>query len=322
MKILITGAAGFIGSHLSEYYLKEGVDVYGIDNFDDFYPLAVKLKNIEPFINYANFHFTELDITDYNQFNKLNNISFDIVFHLAAKAGVRPSIEAPQKYLNTNVTGTLNILEYMRANSCKKLVFASSSSVYGNCKTIPFAEHTLTDEPISPYAFSKKSCELLNYNYHHLYGIDILNLRFFTVYGPKQRPDLAIHKFIKKIANNEPIEMYGDGLSARDYTFIDDTINGVVKAGEYILKNEGVYDTINLGNSTPVKLADLISAIEKIVDKKISVIKKEMQEGDVDITYADIDKAHIMLGYSPKTKLEDGLKKFYNWYMAESTITV
>lgn len=322
MKILITGAAGFIGSHLSEYYLNDGVDVYGIDNFDDFYPLAVKLKNIESFKNHPNFHFAELDITDYDQFSKLNNLSFDIVFHLAAKAGVRPSIEAPQKYLNTNVIGTLNVLEYMRACNCKKLVFASSSSVYGNCRTIPFVEHALTNEPISPYAFSKKSCELLNYNYHHLYNIDVLNLRFFTVYGPKQRPDLAIHKFIKKIANDEPIEMYGDGLSARDYTFVDDTISGVVKAGEYILKNESVYDTINLGNSAPVKLADLIGAIEKVVDKKVIVVKKEMQEGDVDITYADISKAYIMLGYEPKTKLEEGLKKFYNWYLAETAVAI
>ncbi|MBS1689454.1 MAG: GDP-mannose 4,6-dehydratase [Bacteroidetes bacterium] len=321
MKILITGVAGFIGSHLAEYYLRAGNEVYGVDNFDDFYPLAVKLKNIEPLKANSNFHFFEIDITEYSQFSKLEDRSFDLIVHLAAKAGVRPSIEAPQKYLRTNVTGTLNILEYMRATKCNKLVFASSSSVYGNCKTIPFAESTLTDEPISPYAFSKKSCELLNYNYHHLYNLDILNLRFFTVYGPRQRPDLAIHKFMKKIMNGEPIEMYGDGLSARDYTFIDDTINGIVKAGTYVLNNNGVYDTINLGNSSPVQLSNLISAIEKVTNKKAEVVVKGMQEGDVDITYADISKAKEVIGYDPQTKLEAGLKKFYDWYVMNNAVT-
>jgi len=321
MKILITGVAGFIGSHLAEYYLSTGNEVYGIDNFDDFYPLAIKLKNIQPLKANSNFHFFEIDITEYNQFSRLEGETFDLIIHLAAKAGVRPSIEAPQKYLKTNVTGTLNILEYMRSAKCNKLVFASSSSVYGNCKVIPFAENTLTDEPISPYAFSKKSCELLNYNYHHLYNLDILNLRFFTVYGPRQRPDLAIHKFMRKIMNGEPIEMYGDGLSARDYTFIDDTINGIVKAGTYVLNNTGVYDTINLGNSSPVQLSDLINAIEKVTNRKAEVIIKEMQEGDVDITYADISKAKEVIDYDPQTKLEAGLKKFYDWYVMNNAVT-
>lgn len=322
MKILITGVAGFIGSHLAAHYLQAGVEVYGIDNFDDFYPLAVKMRNIQAFMSKKNFHFIELDITEYKQFDKLEGNWFDVVFHLAAKAGVRPSIEAPNRYLNTNVGGTLNILEYMRTNKCNKLIFASSSSVYGNSKVIPFVEDTRTDEPISPYAFSKKSCELLNYNYHHLYNIDVLNLRFFTVYGPGQRPDLAIHKFIKKIENNEHIEMYGDGLSARDYTFIDDTISGVVKAGEYILNNDAVYETVNLGNSSPVQLTDLIAAIEKVVGKKVQIVKNKMQEGDVDITYADITKAKRMLEYNPQTNLEDGLKVFYDWYINKSNVTV
>ncbi|MGN6567676.1 MAG: GDP-mannose 4,6-dehydratase [Flavipsychrobacter sp.] len=322
MKILITGVAGFIGSHLAEYYLKGDTEVYGIDNFDDFYPLSIKLKNIEACKSNRNFHFHELDITDFNQFSKLEDTKFDIIFHLAAKAGVRPSIEAPQKYLSTNVSGTMNILEYMRNTNCKKLVFASSSSVYGNCKTIPFVEDALTDEPISPYAFSKKSCELLNYNYHHLYNIDILNLRFFTVYGPRQRPDLAIHKFMKRILNEQPIEMYGDGSTARDYTFIDDTINGIVKAGEYLLNHNEVYDTINLGNSSPVQLSDLIKAIEAVTGKNAQIIVKNMQDGDVDITYADINKAKEVIGYDPQTKLEVGLKKFYDWYVMINAVTV
>lgn len=314
MKVLITGAAGFIGSHLADKLLAMGNEVHGIDNFDNFYGRDIKTSNIAGANSKSNFHFYEMDITNKNDFSALNNERFDIIFHLAAKAGVRPSIEAPEKYIETNINGTLHVLEYMRASNSSKLVFASSSSVYGNCKTIPFSEDVSVDEPISPYAFTKKSCELLNYNYHHLYNLDIVNLRFFTVYGPRQRPDLAIHKFLNKISNGQPIEIFGDGSTARDYTYIEDIISGVVKAGEYVQKNDKVYEIINLGNHTPVKLCDLIAEYRAVLGTDFPTVTKGMQDGDVDITYANIDKAGRLLGYHPGTTFPDGLKKFVQWY--------
>jgi UDP-glucuronate 4-epimerase len=316
MKVLITGVAGFIGSHLAERLLESGNEVYGVDNFDHFYSKDTKLKNLAIALKSPNFHFFEFDITKSDSFSVFNNEQFSVVFHLAAKAGVRPSIEAPEQYINTNITGTLHILEYMRSSKSSKLVFASSSSIYGNCKVIPFDEEVSVNEPISSYAFTKKSCELLNYNYHHLYNIDIVNLRFFTVYGPRQRPDLAIHKFLNKIKNNQPIEIFGDGTTSRDYTFIDDIISGVISAGEFVLSNTNVYEIINLGNHTPVKLIDLIATYRRLLKIDFQTIHKGMQEGDVDITYANIDKAKKILGYQPTTTFEEGLKKFIEWHNA------
>lgn len=314
MKVLITGAAGFIGSHLTDTLLAAGHEVYGVDNFDDFYSKDIKLGNIAEAGKNPDFHFLELDIRNQKDFNALGNQHFDVVYHLAAKAGVRPSIEAPEKYIETNITGTLHVLEYMRASKSTKLAFASSSSVYGNCTIIPFSEDNPVDEPISPYAFTKKSCELLNFNYHHLYNIDVINLRFFTVFGPRQRPDLAIHKFLNKIKNDQPIEVFGDGSTSRDYTFIEDIISGVVRAGEYLMKNDKVYETVNLGNHTPVKLSELITKYRNILGFDFKTVNKGMQEGDVDITYANIDKAHKLLGYQPTTSFDDGLKKFVDWH--------
>ncbi len=318
MKVLITGVAGFIGSHLAEKLLESGNEVVGVDNFDGFYNKDIKLKNLSTALSNPNFHFLEFDITNKDSFKIFNNQKFSIVFHLAAKAGVRPSIEAPEQYIKTNINGTLHILEYMRSSGSSKLVFASSSSIYGNCKVIPFDENVAVNEPISPYAFTKKSCELLNYNYHHLYNIDIVNLRFFTVYGPRQRPDLAIHKFLNKIKNKQPIEIFGDGTTSRDYTFIDDIISGVISAGEFILRNQQVYEIINLGNHTPVKLIDLIATYRRLLKVDFQIIHKGMQEGDVDITYANIDKAKRLLGYQPTTTFEEGLKKFIDWHNALS----
>ena len=238
----------------------------------------------------------------------------DTVIHLAAKAGVLPSLKDAESYIQTNITGTNHILELMKERGISKMLFASSSSVYGNNASIPFSEDDATNEPISPYAFTKRACELMNYSYHHLYKLDILNLRLFTVYGPRQRPDLAIHKFIKLIDRNEGITMYGDGSTARDYTYVGDTVQGFVKALEYIHSTTGIYNTVNLGNHNPVKLNHLIATIGSVMGKTPNIKTLPMQPGDVQITYANIDKAKALFGYEPNTNLETGLTRFIEWY--------
>lgn len=313
MKVLITGAAGFIGSHLSEKLLKLGHQVVGMDNFDPFYARNIKEDNLKSALQNPLFTFHELDITLASDFDKWPD-KIDVVVHLAAKAGVRPSIENPEAYLKTNIIGTLNILEYMRKIDCNNLVFASSSSVYGNNTKIPFEESDSTDHPISPYAASKKSCELLIYNYHKLYQFNCINLRFFTVFGPRQRPDLAIHKFVKKISSNEPIEVYGQGDTARDYTFVDDTINGIEESINYIHTNQNIFETINLGNNTPISLKVLIQKIETHLGTKAKLNFQPMQDGDVDITFSSIEKAKKLLDYNPSTSMDEGLEKFITWY--------
>ena len=313
MRILITGAAGFIGSHLSEKLLNSGHQIIGIDNFDAFYNRNIKEDNLKVALQNPLFSFYELDITNSSDFDKWP-VKIDVVVHLAAKAGVRPSIENPEAYLKTNILGTLNVLEYMRKTGCQNLVFASSSSVYGNNTKIPFEESDTTDHPISPYAASKKSCELLIYNYHKLYQLNCINLRFFTVFGPRQRPDLAIHKFVKKISANEPIEVYGQGDSARDYTFVEDTISGIVESINYIHSNQNVFETINLGNNSPISLKVLIQKIETHLGKKAKLNFQPMQDGDVDITFSSIEKAKILLNYNPETSIDEGLEKFISWY--------
>lgn len=318
MKTLITGVAGFIGSHLSEKLLSLGHEVVGIDNFDNFYTREIKERNLQASLLNSNFTFYELDISKSANLEILESNQFELIVHIAAKAGVRPSIENPELYIENNMVGTLNMLELMRKINCKKMVFASSSSVYGNNIKTPFDEEDNTDHQISPYAVSKKSCELLNYSYHKLYDFDIVNLRFFTVYGPRQRPDLAIHKFVKKMSNEEPIEVFGDGNSARDYTFISDTISGIVGAINYLKTHDKIYEIINLGNNTPITLKSLIDKIEASLNCKANLLHKPMQEGDVDITYACIEKAGKLLNYSPKTSLEEGLREFINWYRTEN----
>ncbi|MBA9076983.1 GDP-mannose 4,6-dehydratase [Rufibacter quisquiliarum] len=312
-KVLITGAAGFIGSHLSERLLQTGVHVIGVDNFDSFYDRSIKERNLAVLKEYKNFSFIEMDLRVASSFNTLPT-TLDAVIHLAAKAGVLPSIKDPNGYLEANLAGTMNLLEFMRQHEIKKYVFASSSSVYGNNKIIPFSEADAVDNPISPYAFSKKSGELLNHTYHHLYKIDTVNLRFFTVFGPRQRPDLAIHKFFKLIYNNQPVTLYGDGSTARDYTFVQDTVTGIVAALRFVMEKEGVFETFNLGNNSPVSLIDLINTIYQVIGKEPNIQYMPMQPGDVDITYANIEKAKVMLGYNPKTTLLDGLKAFKEWY--------
>lgn len=324
MNILVSGAAGFIGSHLCEKLLDKGNRVTGIDNFDNLYSRDIKEENLQNLLLHPNFIFNEINLENFNDLITLES-SFDCVLHLAAKAGVLPSIKDPSGYLTTNVMGTQNLLDFMKMRGISKLVFASSSSVYGNNKTIPFKESDPVDQPISPYAFSKKSCELLNHTYHHLFNIDVINLRFFTVYGPRQRPDLAIHKFFKLIYSGQAITIYGDGSTARDYTYVSDTVQGIVNAVDYITNSTNVFEVINLGNHSPVKLTDLVSSIYSVTERQPNLIYIPMQPGDVDYTYADITKAENLLNYFPKTSLRQGLQKFDDWFKQKihnNTITI
>ena len=316
--IVITGCAGFIGSHVCELLLKYGYTVIGVDNFDNFYPKEIKEKNLSGFINHPGFKFYNIDIT--NGLNEIKESGIAAVIHLAAKAGVRPSIQDPLGYILTNIIGTQKVHEFMMANAIKKLVFASSSSVYGNNKKIPFSETDSVDNPISPYAFTKKAGELMNYTFHLLNKVDIINLRFFTVYGPRQRPDLAINKFVKKVLNEEPLVLFGNGDTARDYTYIDDTVAGIYAALQFCLANENVYETVNLGNNQPVKLNDLVHNVYTLLNKEKKLIYEVMQPGDVDITFADIDKAAQLFNYRPTTDITTGLSKYIDWYKSEGPI--
>lgn len=316
MRILVTGAAGFIGSHLTEQLLNMGHSVIGIDNFDPFYDRKIKERNIATAETHPQFNLIEGDILDIDKhIDAIGKI--DVVYHLAAKAGVQPSLKDPAGYMRTNIQGTLAILEWMRQQGCTKLIFASSSSVYGNTNKIPFQESDVCNQPVSPYAFSKVSAEMLNYNYHHLFGFSIVNLRFFTVYGPRQRPDLAIHKFVKRLVNSQPIDMYGNGETARDYTFIADTVNGLVNSLDYIVTHPGIFEIINLGNNHPVPLKEMIRGIEDAVGSKFIINQMEKQPGDVDITYASVEKAKTLLNYNPSIKFEDGVAIFLEWLKKE-----
>lgn len=314
MNILVTGGAGFIGSHLCEKLIDLGQRVICIDNFDDFYNPETKESNIKNLINHPNYKLYRDDIceaTKIDQIFSTNNI--DIVIHLAARAGVRPSINLPKLYEKVNVSGTINILDACKKYRIKKLIFASSSSVYGANTKVPFSENDKVDTPISPYGATKKAGELICYTYHHLYDISIICFRFFTVYGPRQRPEMAIHKFTRNIIEGKLIEIFGNGTSSRDYTYIDDIISAIIKS---IDKISG-YEIINLGNSRPVKLLELIKVIEKITRKKSILKYAAPQPGDVFTTYADIRKAKKMIKYNPKISLEEGIDKFVNWYKKE-----
>lgn len=319
MRILLTGCAGFIGSHTCEKLLANGFTVIGVDNFSSFYNRSIKEKNLTQFRNHPNFTFRELDLRDVELLKSTLNDSVDLVVHLAAKAGVRPSILNPSDYIDVNIRGTQNLLQWMVDTNCKKLFFASSSSVYGNNKNgEPVKEGHFDLQPISPYAFTKRSGELMNYTYHHLYNVDVINARFFTVYGPRQRPDLAIHKFVDLISKGQPIHMYGNGDSARDYTFVEDTVKGIYNGVQYLLKNDNVVETVNLGNSTPVPLLTLIKTIYKQLGKDENIIQQGMQDGDVNLTFADISKAKDLLGYQPSVKFEDGIARFIEWYRQQN----
>lgn len=310
-KVLITGAAGFIGSHLCERLLSEGNNVVGLDNFDAFYSREVKEANIASALSNENFKLVEGDIRDADCIAGIfEKEAIDIIVHLAAKAGVRPSIEDPVAYQDVNVNGTVLMLEAAKKFGVKKFVFASSSSVYGNNKKVPFSENDNVDFPISPYAATKKAGELICHTYSHLYDIDMTCLRFFTVYGPRQRPDLAIHKFVKLIEAGEAIPVFGDGSMRRDFTYIDDIMDGVIAA----MKNCNGYEIYNLGESRPVRLDDLIGEIEVALGKKAVINRLPEQPGDVKQTYADVAKAKEKLGYDPKTEISDGLARFVEWF--------
>ena len=311
MNILITGGAGFIGSHLSEKIIGLGHRVVCIDNFNDYYNPAIKEYNLKDIIDNKDFILHRTDIMDKNAVRKIflaHNI--DIVIHLAARAGVRPSLSRTVLYERVNVEGTINLLECCRERSINRFIFASSSSVYGGNKKVPFSETDKVDFPVSPYAATKKSGELMCYTYHHLYDISIFAFRFFTVYGPRQRPEMAIHKFTRKILNGDPIEVYGDGSSSRDYTYIDDIVNGIIGSLDLV----SGYEIINLGNSYPVKLSDLIKLIEEKSSRKAVLKYIEPQPGDVFTTYADIEKAKRVIKYDPGTPIEKGLEHFMDWY--------
>ena len=309
--ILITGGAGFIGSHLADKLLESGNNIIVIDNMNDFYNPSIKQKNIEHNLINEHYRFYKADIENINEIDSIfKNHKIDTVVHLAARAGVRPSIENPEGYVKTNILGTINILELMKRYEIKKMVFASSSSVYGNCQENIFSETLKISEPISPYAATKSACEQFCYTYHKLYGINIIALRFFTVYGPRQRPDLAIHKFARLIKQEKPIPVFGDGHTKRDYTYIDDIIQGVISAIEY---NKTGYEIINLGGGEPVTLNRMIEELEKYLSKKAIINRMPMQKGDVDKTVSDISKAEKLLNYHPETSFTEGIRKFTEW---------
>jgi UDP-glucuronate 4-epimerase len=311
--LLITGGAGFIGSHLVDRLLTKDVEhITVIDDFNDFYEPAIKRANIREHLNDPRYNISEVDIRNraaLEQVFERNN--FDCVVHLAARAGVRPSLSEPQLYSETNINGTLNLLELARHANVKQFVFGSSSSVYGINAKVPFSEDDPIRQPISPYAATKAAGELLCHTYSHLYGLRCVCLRFFTVYGPRQRPDLAIHKFARLISKGKPIPVFGDGTTRRDYTYVDDIIDGVVAAIDYEKSN---YEVINLGESRTVELRELISLLEKELDMQATIDRQPHQPGDVPQTFADVSKARALLGYEPKTQIEEGLHRFIEWF--------
>ena len=316
MTIMITGCAGFIGSHVVDQLLRAEKNVVGVDNFDPFYDPSIKMKNIEHNLDNNNFVFYRADIRDKAEMEPIfEDNEIDVIIHLAARAGVRPSIQDPLLYEDVNIKGTLNLLELSKEYGIKNFVFGSSSSVYGVNEKVPFSETDMVERSISPYAASKKACETYCYTYHHLYGIPVVCLRFFTVYGPRQRPEMATHKFTRLIDNGQEIEMYGDGTSKRDYTYITDIVDGIVAA---IDKRSG-YEIINLGDSKVVELQYLISLIEEKLGKKAQIKKLPVQPGDVPVTHADISKAQTLLGYAPRISIEEGIGNFVKWYREENS---
>jgi UDP-glucuronate 4-epimerase len=313
MNILITGGAGFIGSNLTDTLLGMDHRVFCIDNFDSFYNPDLKRKNITNALNNPNYSLLEGDIRDKLFLSKCFKNNIELVIHLAARAGVRPSISDPELYFDNNVTGTINLLETMRDFGVKKMLFASSSSVYGNNKKVPFSELDNVDNPISPYAATKKAGELICYTWSHLFDFDIFCYRFFTVYGPRQRPEMAIHYFTRNILAGNPINMFGEGNTKRDYTYIDDIVAGIVSGIE---KVKG-YDIFNLGESQTISLIELINLIEEEVGKTANINRLPAQPGDVEITYADINKSKERLNYNPSVPVNKGVKKFVHWYKNE-----
>ena len=312
---LITGGAGFIGSTLADKLLEKNFKVIVVDNFNDFYDPKIKENNVKNNLENANYKVERVDIRDEKALeNVFDENKIDGIFHLAAMAGVRPSIENPILYQQVNGIGTQVILEQAKKHNIKNLVMASSSSVYGNCKEVPFKEDFIVDFAISPYAATKKANEVMAHVYHKLFDMNIIMLRFFTVFGPRQRPDLAINKFTRLMLEGKEIPMFGDGTTSRDYTFVDDIVDGIIKSMEYEENNKNVYEILNLGNSSPITLKGMIEIIGKVLSIEPIINQLPMQPGDVERTYADISKAKALISYEPKTSFEDGIKKFVEWY--------
>jgi UDP-glucuronate 4-epimerase len=347
LRVLLTGCAGFIGSHTLDRLLADGHQVIGVDNFDPFYDRSLKNANIAAHADNPSFELLEADLAEPETYTKLkfladslpssppseggvpegrggsesddtpspisqlpSSASFDAIIHLAAKAGVRPSIEDPVGYQRANVIATQNLLEFAKEENIKQFVFASSSSVYGVNPSVPWSEKHAVLQPISPYASTKVSCELMGHVYSHLYGIRVLGLRFFTVYGPRQRPDLAINKFVRLIEAGEPIPVFGDGSTRRDYTFIADIVEGIIGSLHYTNSD---YEVINLGNDQTVTLSEMIKTIEEVVGKKAQINRLPQQPGDVPQTWADVSRAKELFGYEPSTSFKDGVEKFVEW---------
>lgn len=312
--IIVTGGAGFIGSHLVEKLLANNYAVTVIDNFDSFYARESKEKNIAGFIHHPAVTFIEADILDEKLYSDQLTGQYDAIIHLAAKAGVRPSIQNPVAYQDVNVKGTQNLLEFAKQKNIQQFVFASSSSVYGINKNFPWKESDSELNPISPYASTKISGELLGHVYSHLYNIRFIALRFFTVFGPRQRPDLAIHLFCKKILKDEPINFFGNGSTRRDYTYIEDIVSGVYNALHY---TRSQFEVFNLGNHQTVALSEMIATLEEVLGKKAIIHQLPEQMGDVPITYADISKAQLLLNYMPQTNFKEGVIKFKEWLLSQ-----
>ena len=316
-RALVTGAAGFIGSHLVDTLLRSGWDVTGVDNFDPFYPRALKQDNLAGCGHSRVWRLVEADIAEPGVLDAIDG-SFDVIVHLAAKVGVRPSIAAPLAYQRTNVTGTQNLLEFAKVRAVRQFVFGSSSSVYGINPRVPWAESDHVLQPISPYASTKVSGELMGHVYSQLYGIRFLALRFFTVYGPRQRPDLAIHTFARNMLTATPIPVFGDGQTRRDYTFVGDIVSGIRTAMTY---SGSMYEVINLGNSRTVSLLEMIAELERVLDVEARVQQLPEQPGDVPQTWARIDKAKALLGYDPQMPFGQGVELFAEWLRATSRAT-
>jgi len=317
LKTLVTGGAGFIGSHLCERLLAENHEVVSIDFYDDFYDPATKRANLSSCRDHSGFQEVEGGIRDGSVLDALPEV--EMIVHLAARAGVRPSIMNPVLCNDVNVGGTVSLLDFARKRAVKRSVFASSSSVYGNNEAVPFSETDAVDHPISPYAATKKAGELLCHTYHHLFDIGMLCLRFFTVYGPRQRPDLAIHKFARLMRAGDAVPMFGDGSTQRDYTYVDDTLQGVLGAMRYVDQHPEAFEIVNLGESRTVSLTEMIDTVAHTLGVTPKIERLPMQPGDVIRTYADITKARRLLGYDPQTGFEEGVERFVEWFTPSGT---
>lgn len=318
LNVLVTGGAGFIGSHLCERLLETGHAVIVVDNFDEFYDPANKRRNIAGMLWHPDFRLIEADIRDPEVIERqlAGGAPIDMIVHLAARAGVRPSIEEPLLYSQVNLDGTVAMLELARRLGIRGFVFGSSSSVYGNTEVVPFIETDPVEFPISPYAATKRAGELLCHTYHHLYGLSVVCLRFFTVFGPRQRPDLAIHKFARLMSEGRPVPMFGDGTTERDYTYVDDILQGIEGAIAYCAGEVPVFEIVNLGESDTTSLSRLIELLAAGLNVEPEIERHPLQPGDVERTYANIDKARELFGYQPTTGVDVGISRFIEWFTA------